>query len=79
MTRRLSSALVVNGTETGGVAVGYARSEKAPDAALRADSASVKNRMFIELYEDRTLFAPVAGKFNQTRVKILPGRSGDEV
>ena len=74
MTRRLASALICNGTETGGVAVGYARSEKSPDAAMKAEADSMNHRLFIELYEDRTLFSPVSGQFNQTRVKILPGR-----
>ena len=74
MTRRLASALVCSGTETGGLAVGYARSEKSPDAVMKADAMSVNQRIFVELYEDRTLFAPLEGKFNQTRVKILPGR-----
>ena len=73
MTRRLSAVLTCNGTETGGVAIGYARSEKSPEAAAKADAASVDSRMYVELFEDRTLFAPVYGKFNQTRVKILPG------
>ena len=73
MTRRLSSVLTCNGTETGGIAIGYARSEKSPDAAEKADVASIDHRLFVELYEDRTLFAPIQGKFNQTRVKILPG------
>lgn len=73
MTRRLASALICNGTETGGVSVGYARSEKSPDAAMKAEADAINNRMFIELYEDRTLFSPVTGQFNQTRVKILPG------
>lgn len=76
MTRRLASALVCSGTETGGLAVGYARSEKSPDAVMKADAMSVSQRIFVELYEDRTLFAPLEGKFNQTRVKILPGRNG---
>ena len=74
MTRRLASALVCSGTEKGGLAVGYARSEKSPDAVMKADAMSVNHRLFIELYEDRTLFAPLMGKFNQTRVKVLPGR-----
>ena len=77
MTRRLASALVCNGTGTGGLAVGYAREEKGPDAIAEADVQSVKNRIFVELYEDRTLFAPLVGKFNQTTVKILPGREED--
>lgn len=76
MTRRLSAALVCSGTERGGLAVGYARSEKAPDAVMKADAMSVSSRLFVELYEDRTLFTPLEGKFNQTRVKILPGRCG---
>ncbi|KAK8811241.1 hypothetical protein WA538_005400 [Blastocystis sp. DL] len=76
MTRRLSSALVCSGTQTGGLAVGYARSEKSPDAVMKADASSVNHRLFLELYEDRTLFAPLEGKFNQTRVKILPARKG---
>ena len=75
MTRRLASALICNGTEAGGVAVGYARSEKSPDAAMKAEADAINNRMFIELYEDRTFFAPISGQFNQTRVKILPGNS----
>ena len=74
MTRRLASALVCSGTEKGGLAVGYARSEKSPDAVMKADAMSVNHRLFIELYEDRTLFSPLMGKFNQTRVKILPGK-----
>ena len=79
MTRRLSSALVCSGTQTGGLAVGYARSEKSPDAVMKADASSVNHRLFLELYEDRTLFAPLEGKFNQTRVKILPGSGGERV
>ena len=78
MTRRLSSALVCSGTQTGGLAVGYARSEKSPDAVMKADASSVNHRVFLELYEDRTRFAPLEGKFNQTRVKILPGRRGGD-
>ena len=76
MTRRLASALVCNGTETGGLAVGYAREEKGPDAGVAADAQSARNRIFVELFEDRTLFSPLIGKFNQTTVKILPGRFG---
>ena len=75
MTRRLASALVCNGTETGGLAVGYAREEKGPDAVVAADAQSARNQLFVELFEDRTLFAPLVGKFNQTTVKILPGRA----
>ena len=73
MTRRLSSVLMCNGTETGGLAVGYDRSERTPDALIRARAKSVSQRLFVELYEDRTLFAPLQAKFNQTTVRILPG------
>ena len=54
MTRRLASALVCSGTEKGGLAVGYARSEKSPDAVMKADAMSIidssLNYMRIEHY-----------------------------
>lgn len=82
---RKETCLIVCGNTHGAVGMGYGKDrevqqhflffddEQFAKASMKSLSEARKNMICVELYEDRTFYSELHGKFNSTEVDIRPG------
>lgn len=71
-----SSVLVVVGDEKGSVGYGLGKSVEVPESVKKATRAGVKRMIRVKLFENRTLYYDVKGKFCQSLVYIRRAKPG---
>ena len=73
---RKETCLIVCGNTHGAVGMGYGKDREFAKASMKSLSEARKNMICVELYEDRTFYSELHGKFNSTEVDIRPAKKG---
>ncbi|KAK8812188.1 hypothetical protein WA158_007422 [Blastocystis sp. Blastoise] len=73
---RKETCLIVCGNTHGAVGLGYGKDREFAKASLKAINEARSNMICVELFEDRTFFSDLHGKFNSTEVDIYPAYEG---
>jgi hypothetical protein len=73
---RTRSALVVVGNGKGGVGFGEGKDEESSRAVMKATTRALKNMVYVDRYDDRTLFHDLEHKFKATKIILRAERPG---